>query len=322
MKRLRPWLLRSIGLLLFAWLISTAEWARIGQLVFDINVSKLYWLPFISIFLIGLRTWRWNLLLGWRQLQLPAARAWSIYATGIFLGSFTPGRLGDLAKAAYLRQERGVSWEQATAPTLADRLFDVFFLLLLAGWALYHLDLWTVDLLHWAGAVGIGGLVFALFFRSGLLWRRLCRFLQHCRAGEFVAALRHELRALLRWAGWRALALTALAYGAYFAQTALLAEALGLALTLADVVAAITLIGLAAFLPISIAGLGTREGILALILVDKGVPHSLEAALMFSALFFFFCFVVPGTLGFVCWLKTPLSLDGIRERKIQGEHNG
>ena len=322
MKRLRPWLLRSIGLFLFAWLVSTAEWSRIGGLIFQINTSKLYWLPVITVVLIGLRTWRWNLLLGWRHLQLPAAQAWSIYATGIFLGSFTPGRLGDLAKAAYLRQERGVSWEQATAPTLADRLFDVVFLLLLGGWALYHLELLSFNLLHWAGAVGIGGLVFALVFKSGALWRRLHQRLQHWRVYEFVAALRHEMGALLRWSGLRALGLTALAYGAYFTQTALLAEALGLELTVADVAAAITLLGLAAFLPISIAGLGTREGILVLVMVHKAVPHSLEAALMFSAMFFFFCFVVPGILGFFCWLRTPLSLEGIRERKIHGEHNG
>ena len=78
-------------------------------------------------------------------------------------------------------------------------------------------------------------------------------------------------------------------------------------------VAAIVLVGLAAFLPISVAGFGTREGLLALVFAHRAVPDSLEMALAYSGLFFGFCFAVPALMGFACWLKNPLSLAELRK---------
>ena len=105
-----------------------------------------------------------------------------------------------------------------------------------------------------------------------------------------------------------------MAYGVYFSHTYLLASQLGLELSFADVAAATVLIGLAAFLPLSVAGLGTREGVLVLVMIYKGVPNSLEAALAFAALFFLACYVFPALLGLGCWLLNPLSLTDLRAR--------
>jgi uncharacterized membrane protein YbhN (UPF0104 family) len=154
--------------------------------------------------------------------------------------------------------------------------------------------------------VGIGKV------RRGLLGR-----VRTWKGHGFLVGLKEELIQLTRGIGLGAGALTGLAYAVYFAQTALLAQALGLALSVPDVVAAIVLVGLASFLPISVAGLGTREGLLALIMGHRGIPHSLEAALAYSGLFFLFCFAVPAALGFACWLKNPLSLAALRQPAVQ-----
>ena len=98
----------------------------------------------------------------------------------------------------------------------------------------------------------------------------------------------------------------------YFAQTVALARGLDLPLATSDIIASVILIGLASFLPLSIAGVGTREGVLALIMAHRAVPDSLEAALAYSALIFAFCFLVPGLLGFACFWHKPLSWQSLR----------
>lgn len=315
MSRLGAWLLRGIGLVLLAWLIDQAEWQQLSILLTQINLGDLYVLPLLTAVMLGLRAWRWNLLLAAQDIKFPLSRAWAVYAIGVFLGSFTPGRLGDLAKAFYLRQERRVSWERAVAGALLDRLFDVFFMLVVAVWAVYHLDFLPGMTLQRAIAGAAIGLVFAVLIMKG---RRpeeaFGRWLRSWKLFGCIGNLRVELSGLLNRVGIGALVLTCLAYGVYFTQTALLARAIGLELSVADVSAAIVLVGLAAFLPISVAGLGTREGILTLVMVRKAVPNSLEMALMYSGLFFAFCFVFPAALGALCWIKTPLSLKKIEIR--------
>jgi uncharacterized protein (TIRG00374 family) len=306
-------LLRTVGIALFVVLLYRADWELLRRISDDLDLVYLYVLPLFTISMIAVRAWRWNLLLGVHCAAFTPLRAWAVYATGVFLGTFTPGRLGDLAKALYAREERGLDGNKALAVALLDRLFDVAFMACLALWALWHLGI-EADWNRWLAAglcIGVG-LVFA-FWR---LWNTGAgSYINDSRFGRlfsFIAALRDEFASLTRVVGFGAIALTLVAYALYFAQTVYIARAMHLSLSNADIVAAIVLVGLASFLPISVAGLGTREGILTLVLARRAIPDGLEAALTYSALFFSFCFVVPGLMGFACFWARPISLDALR----------
>jgi len=305
--------LRCIGLGLFVLLLYRANWPLLGRSLSGIELRYLIVLPVLTALMIAVRAWRWNMLLNVHNAAFSPLRAWSAYATGVFLGAFTPGRLGDLAKALYVRQERGLAWDKALAGALLDRLFDVLFMACLALWALMHLGV-EADWVRWlAPLAGLGGLVFAFWWARGRMATAPYNGDSLLRRGRaFIASLYSELGHLTRGVGFGAVGLTLVAYALYFAQTVFLARALHLPLTEADVVAAIVLVGLASFLPLSVAGLGTREGILALVMARREIPDGLEVALAYSALFFSFCFVVPGIMGFVCFWSRPLSLDALR----------
>ena len=306
---------------LFGWIVTRAELWNVGAMLASVEVGAVAWLPLLTLAQIALRAWRWNLLLGSSQPAMPFSRAFTIYATGVFLGSFTPGRLGDLAKSIYLRQEFDMPWEQAAAATLTDRLFDLLLLSTLGVWALYHFEFWPAQARNWVlGAAGVG-VVFALLCRSVVPWGTLGRRLVRFGPIRFVAGLRAEGIRSVRIAGGRALALTVAAYASFFLQTEFLARALELPLTVSDVTAAIVLVGMASFLPISIAGFGTREGILAMVMAERGVPNYFEVALTYSALFFAFCFLIPSAFGFLCWLRRPISLESVRDRTAVGSMN-
>ena len=274
-------------------------------------------LPLLTIAMLAMRARRWQLLTNSQEVQLALGRAWSIYVAGIFLGSFTPGRLGDLAKAAYLHQEYRIAWKAATASTLLDRLLDLLVLFCCGLWAVGRLADYKADYKMFIALTGIlliFGLIFAFLMKNGQMGAKSENTSIIGRGMRFLVSLREEMRFSWNKAGPSALGLTLAAYAVYFTQVVLLARTLGLNLAAADIVAMVTLIGLAAFLPISVAGLGTREGIAALVLDRFAVPNSLEVALAFSAGFLLFCFIVPALIGGICWLRTPLSnrsFDGI-----------
>jgi len=302
---------RGLGLVVFAWLIYRVDWTLFNTAFQNVNKSYLYVLPTFTVLMVALRTWRWTLLLKADQIGLSPLRAWSLYATGLFLGSFTPGRMGDMAKAFYLRRTYGLSWSRSIRGTLLDRLFDLGLLLAVGGWAVGQLGLWSL-LWPWFVIGVVAGLVFAILLKRFSNPWGSDRLKKH-KIWQYIARCRGDVATLVRQAGVGALILTVLAYTVYFAQTVLLAEAVGLGLAPADVVALIAMIGLASFLPISIAGFGTREGLLFWGLSLRGVPDSLELAIAYSGFFLVFCFLLPGLLGGLCWLSNPLPVNGLEE---------
>lgn len=312
LRRYSSWLLRALGVLLFVWILTRAELTKVGETLASIDLLSLAWLPAVTLGQIALRAVRWRLLLGRDGNRMPYSRAFSIYASGVFLGSFTPGRLGDLAKSIYLRREQEISWERAAGVTVTDRVFDLVLLLASGLWALVHFGLWS----PLASLLGLGillsGVVFAFARPRWSAWLSLRQRLERWRGFRFAAGFKAEgIRSVRRAGGWAA-ALTLLAYAAFFLQTGHLGLVLGLPLSVADITAAIVLVGIASFLPVSIAGFGTRESILVLVMAQRGVPNHFEAALSYSALFFAFCFLLPSLFGFLCWLQRPIALDGIR----------
>lgn len=307
--------LRGAGLLLLAWILSRIDTARFAQVWRQVELSQLWAVPLLGLAMTGVRGLRWHGMLRLQALEVPRWQAVLVYGSGIFLGSVTPGRLGDLGKALYLRQERGLSWEKALAGAVADRLLDLGVMLLLGVWALWELDLVDAQRVLWAA---ISGLLLALgwFFAVSTKMafsRRVVGALRRHRLTRLLRGMAVEMAGLLGWSGVWMVALTALAYGLYFTQTYLLAQAQGLPLTPAEVSAAVVLVGLASFLPVSIAGLGTREGLLILIMGQRGVPGSIEAGVAYSTLFLLSCFVLPAVVGAFCWLKAPLPLNAARD---------
>jgi uncharacterized membrane protein YbhN (UPF0104 family) len=268
-------------------------------------------LSVLTVLVMGLRAFRWRLFLRAQSLPVSLGRTGALYATGVFLGSFTPGRVGDLAKAVYLRRECGLSWEKALANSLVDRLLDLGLMLALGVWAAHHWGLWG-DAATWGAIVSLvvgGGLAVLLVVHGdAMVVLAGDRYPALRRALLLARGLATEARRFGAGVSLLALGFTFLAYGVYFAQTAWMARLLGLPIPGVDVVGAVVLFGLAAFLPVSVAGLGTREGILTLLLARRGVPDPLEWALVFSGLYFAYCFVLPALLGGVCWLARPIPL--------------
>jgi uncharacterized protein (TIRG00374 family) len=120
-----------------------------------------------------------------------------------------------------------------------------------------------------------------------------------------------------QWKFLFAVVLTFLSYGLFFIRCYLIALALRISLDFFTFVFFMSMVSLVVLVPISIAGLGTREGTLIFLFSHVAIPQ--EVSLSFSLLILFAVNVWTGMLGFMAWLVKPLPVTGLMRNVIKGE---
>ena len=127
---------RSLGFLLLGALVLSVGPARLGA---ALGAADGGWLalaaPGFLLFTL-VKALRWFALLRLGGTRYPLGRALAVYQASAFLAFVTPGRVGDFAKAAYLRRDLGTPWAAGVASTLADRALDLAVLAVAAAAAL------------------------------------------------------------------------------------------------------------------------------------------------------------------------------------------
>jgi len=197
---------------------------------------------------------RWRYIVASQAGKLTFREALRAYGLGMLLAAVTPGRVGQHAKAIAVSRG-GMSWERALAGTLLDQLLD---LALMASLLPFAAVFYGRSLPLRQGLV-VG--VVLLLLGGAVVWARRSRFA--------------EQLAELRRIGLTVLAVPALltvgAVSTYFISVWLIAIAVGMEigcipLALASVAAAIVDV-----VPVTIAGIGTREASLLVLLGPIGI---------------------------------------------------
>ncbi len=274
-------LFSSVGVEEIAIALGAAE-RRLVALAFTLAVPALL-----------VRSWRWRLLLGRDGERMGYGEVTAVFAHAVFVGTATPGRLGEFVKVFQLR-ERGVPTGRALASVLLDRMLDVAMLLVMATGGLALL-VGGNDVL-----VGVGAIL--LFLLLVWLSRALVcgapaevlagvlRPLAGQRFRDKVAELRAGLCGALDELQYRALlggtALTTVAWGINYYANFQLAQALGLPLSYFDVAGISAVASLVVLLPVSVAGAGTRDVAMVGLLAVYGIDQAEAVAL--SSMFLLF----------------------------------
>jgi uncharacterized protein (TIRG00374 family) len=281
----------------------------------DVDLYLLGIAIVLNLPMVLLKTLRWKNLMYRQDIRYPIGKAYLAYFGGIFIGFFTPGRLGEFIKAIHINQDCRVSVGRALSSVLADRLFDLYALLLVGGVALTTLALSVNGVITVIASALLLVMPLGLFLHNTTFdWlRKISQRLGYwgrklVEPDNWLSELRQGLRQL-SWMGVLvAVALTILAYSVFFGQCYLLALALRIPVGVVPICYAVALGSLVTLLPISIAGLGTRETTIIMYLDTAGVRA--EAALSFSLLVFLTFYVAGGLMGAVAWWLKPAPLLG------------
>jgi len=267
-------------------------------------------LVFFSKNLVG--AWRWRILLVFRDHSVSIVDLTKFYFIGAFFGFFLPTAVGGDVGRGYYLCTRGVGKAEAIASMVFERLCGVaslIFLSLLAltigGWGRIESGVGRLVLVM---GIGFVALVFILGRLEGLervtpsAWRgRLAGGVRFFRGlGEYARAPRVLAGVFMTSVVFQLIGILAI----YMISLSLGCEA-----GLGDFVFLVPIVAIVSMLPVSLNGLGVREG--AFVYLFAAQCMTKETAVAVSALFLLQT-VLQGLLGSVVFIFQEGSLAAIK----------
>jgi uncharacterized protein (TIRG00374 family) len=228
----------------------------------------------------------------------------------LYVGLLTPGRVGDILRVKYLRQDTGASYSDGLASIVVDRICDLYVLLGFVALGVASLSVALAPELAqitWLGvALAAGGPLLVLvpgvadkFMQA--VYRRVAKQ-DSAGMGNFLVSLRSQA---VRGAAL-AVPLTALGFGINYLQGWLIVRAMGLPLSFMDVLAVLSLASLFSLVPVSVSGIGVREMLFSVLFPYLGSTP--EGGVGFGLLVFAIMYLPLLVYGFFSWQYSPLPL--------------
>src|SRR5262245_59895163 len=263
----------------------------------------------ILVMLSPLFTWRWSAILSALGYPRRFRALFPIVWIGIFFTQTIPSGLGGDVARIWLLHKTKLPGAIAVSSMLIDRLLGILAILLFVVVSATQLVSRQIEPSLVYGVVALAVMVtcgFVVLMMLDLLPTTLRRYRSVDVLAQFSAQLRNLLfsPALLCWpclcSVFIQLALAIIAY--------MLAQGLGLSITLAACLVIIPISNLVQAVPISVGGWGLREGFFLLAFGQIGVAET--EALTLSVLFGL-CNLLASLPGAVVWLAYGRSVAGI-----------
>jgi uncharacterized membrane protein YbhN (UPF0104 family) len=279
-------------LLISAGVVAVMVWcvpfAGLRMAFRHMEIGSLFLAIFCFLFLLFLRAYKWHRLMaaaGKRHLR----QSLRSLLGGFALGLITPGRLGELGRCVFVREDERA---QVALLTLFDRLLDFWALLTLMGVSLFLLT--SPPAAIFGVAVWLASLPVVMGFPAMVSHlSQLARRSSHFRGHFLESAAQMPLLSTPRFA-----VLAVGAMGVELASFFFLLRAFS-PTEFATALATYPYIVLAGDLPVSFSGVGVREGAAAMLLSPYAVPSG--AAVGASLVWFVFAVLLPAALG-AFWL--------------------
>jgi len=251
------------------------------------------------IIVIVLKAIRWAYIVKKEGFEFNKVDALLAYFSSYTIGIITPGRLGELSKVYNLREKSAIRFITGFITVVADRLFDMVFLIWIGIASLFHFlktfDGLTVHLLFGISAI--------ITWVSLIICKISLNILNKKVNHRFVGFLNSCLEIIISYKSFNAWIYTALAYFIFYWSLQILFLTLGIHIGFVDVIYVFSIVSLVLLLPISIAGFGPREASLVYLLGLYGISD--EIAILYSFFQFLAFFVWGGLIGGIVLLFSP-----------------
>jgi len=129
-------ILPAIGLLLLLYLIFDSGLDNILPVLLNTRLEYVLFSVMIIPLIVYLKGYKWNIIMRAHHLNYSTIYAAKVWLIGLFTGTFTPGRAGDIIRIFYVRGNGTAGKPFSTV--LLDRLYDIGALLIIScfGYAL------------------------------------------------------------------------------------------------------------------------------------------------------------------------------------------
>ncbi len=279
MRKISP-LLKLIGIALFIGIITRLDRGSITRYVLEGNIAMLLVAQCALFGVLGVKSYRWHVLAAAAGAKRPSSVSWREFMIGVFLSTFTPAKLGDFGKVAYLKND-GVGAKTAALLVIIERLADIIILLPLAVIGAGILAQSQGMLI---AALGLFGVV-ALASLLARYWKTFSAALRYCLGHQALGAV-----LLTTIGGW----------ALHFLWAIVIARSLGITTPVPVLIAALTGASFLNALPIAPSGLGTREAALLTLLAPYAAEPERVVAL---SLLMFVQLLIAAIPGGYYWVR-------------------
>jgi len=308
-RNLARHLIRFIGIIIFIFLLYSIDFNQVAQLALTLDAASILLATALVMPIMILKGARWHVITSALDLRLDVLEAGDGLCIAQMMSFALPGALGDLVRVPYLKG-RGNTTERSIMSVFLDAIVASFVPYLITTIAL--LALLEIDYLFALAVIGsVAIFLFACYvtyrvlkflFSPWLIGVRIRRLKKKGIPGTHSVGMSESLRV----AGWKSLFLALLLAGGawllYTTQGVLLAGALGIQLPWLSVALAVTITAMFVTVPISIQGIGVREGVLLIVFGAMGIDYA--TVITFSIILMAIS-LVPSVWGLVSWLRDP-----------------
>jgi len=248
---------------------------------------------------------RWQLLLATKGIKHSLIQLTRYYLIGAFFSLFLPSAVsGDIIRAYYSTKDSSNPIISITA-VIVERIIGLIAILSFAfGALILSTRLFNNEIINWISIIGVMLLLFTLvLFFINLDFLQRYKFSKLKIVKELINYLvtiqqyRHQPRVLLSVFGISLLYQLLAVFSSYISSLAI-GETLGFNIFL--VIFAIS--SVLSMIPISLGGIGVREGSMTFLLVMVGVNKDSAGLISLIGLFFF---LIQGIVGVVAFLSGP-----------------
>lgn len=304
---------KIIGFLIFIYLFSIVDYQSLIEVLINMNFILLVISILLAFLLIFLKSFRWRYINISQNIKISISTCYQIFTISSVLGSVTPGRIGEFIKI-YSMKNHCSNLEKRILGVLVDRMHDIIILMLTGLITLFFVDIVVFDFFN-------KYLIFSFFILSTMLIIYLLRneilkvliynFYQVDNMNSTTIKNKFSLivthfKKLFYNTFTIAFIFTLLSYSIQCVISLSIIEAFGQRVQFHFIPMIISLSALVSLLPITIGGIGTREGIFVYILGLQGIP--IETALSISLINGLIIFtIIFGLLGSVFLIKNKFS---------------
>tara|TARA_Y100001970_G_scaffold281852_1_gene393507 strand:- start:45643 stop:46638 length:996 start_codon:yes stop_codon:yes gene_type:complete len=321
-------ILRSIGIIILIILFFNTDRSKFLELSEKINLNYFFLSVILFPVFIFFKILRWRSLLAIQNIRYPLMPAIIAYFVSILFGVITPGRVGEISRALYLKDDCNIAITRGLPSIVMDRLLDLCVLLISASISIVFLPNQIANSLIVPLLIIIFTIiVFIVFMFFGKKpFKTLISLIQKIsffkKSINYIYSttkkLHFYLMELLSVKLFYPFLLTIINISFFFTITLLIAKAINIPdqflLILIPTIVVANIVGL---LPITISGVGTRDAIFVSVFTFIGIENPIEHAILFS---FGFLTVFTGLstlLGLFAWLIKPMNFDVIKRKSNQ-----
>lgn len=303
-----------IGIVIFLCILWSMDLQKVWASIQNINFAILFLAILVTVPVVLLKSLKWNILARSCNINQSFSKSVSGWLVGFSIGIITPGRIGDLSRACYLKGRAGLGTGLTTV--VVDRLIDVIvlFILTIAGLAFLITSYTIGGLLLPIAVLFIALLAIALAFtRRGLvasilrpIFRMLVPERYKPKLSSFFTDFYEGISTMGRRKSMVLLStfVCIVAWCFSMLQYYALSVSLGLGLSFSFIFMVSPLTILLDSLPISFSGLGTRDAAFIYLLGLAGVAA--ESALALSIMILIVGYIVTGLVGMIFWMRNPI----------------